>query len=93
MILLDISPSVWIVWIIIGLITGYMSFRLLIDGPPLLIGFAAALLGSVLGGWLFVHFVGGEDNDIYLSLLTSLALSGIMLWIAYILFRRRVKKE
>lgn len=76
----SLTPSVWIVWAIIGVIGGYMTGRLLPSAPTwlaLLTGIAA----SCLGGWLFTRCFGSSDSDIYLSLIASALMTAIAMWI------------
>lgn len=89
MLLLELTPSAWIVWAIIGIIGGYTCGRLLTDGPSVLVNLIVGILGSTLGGWLFVRFFGDDDRSIYISLLTSALLCAILLWILYLIFRKR----
>lgn len=81
MLLLELTPSAWIVWAIIGIIGGYSCGRLLTDGPSVLVNLIVGILGSTVGGWLFVRYFGDDDRSIYLSLITSALLCVILLWL------------
>ena len=89
MLLLELTPSAWIVWAIIGIIGGYSCGRLLTDGPSVLVNLFVGILGSTVGGWLFVRFFGDDDRSIYLSLITSALLCAILLWLLYMVFRKK----
>lgn len=89
MLLLELTPSAWIVWAIIGIIGGYSCGRLLTDGPSVLVNLIVGILGSTVGGWLFVRYFGDDDRSIYLSLITSALLCAILLWLLYMVFRKK----
>lgn len=83
-----LTPSVWIVWAIIGVIGGYMTGRLLPYGAPTWLTLIIGVAASCLGGWIFTRYFGDTDTDIYLSLVSSALLTAIAMWITYSVARR-----
>lgn len=90
MIIASLSPSVWIVWIIIGIIGGYMTGQMLPSGAPTWLTLIVGIAAACTGGWLFTHFFGGDDTRIYLSLVISALFTAIAMWITHIIVRHRM---
>lgn len=82
---LAITTTTWIVWAVIGIIAGYMTGRLIGGGRRTALNVIVGIVGAVLGGWLFVASVGDSENNQIISLLTSLFVSGVFLWILTII--------
>lgn len=82
-----LTPSVWIVWVVIGITAGFMTGRLIPDGAPLWLTVVAGIAAACVGGWLFTRIFGCSDTDFYLSLVSSALLSGIVLWIVTVVAR------
>lgn len=76
-----VSVTTWIVWIVIGIIAGYMTGRLINDGRRTALNVIVAIAGALLGGWACVYFLGNSENMQILSLVTALAVAGLFLWI------------
>lgn len=94
MILSAIQLSTWLVWGLIGIIGGYMSGRLLgSGGSSTVVNVLVGIAGAVLGGWLFVLLFGGSENDLYLSLVASVILCGVFLWLVNSVARSKNGKE
>lgn len=76
-----ITFTIWLVWVIIGIIAGYMTGRLINQGTNTVLNVIVAIAGSLLGGWACIKFLGDSENMQILSLVTSLIVSGIFLWV------------
>lgn len=76
---MQITPSIWTVWIIIGVIAGYMTGRLLSRNLGTMLSVAIGIGGSLLGGWLTTQWLGTDDRDIYISMIVAAAGSAILL--------------
>lgn len=81
MIASSITLTTWLVWAVIGIVAGYMTGRLINDGRFTSLNVTIGVIGALIGGWLFVHFMGASENMQILSLVTALIASGIFLWI------------
>lgn len=81
MIPLAITITTWIVWAIIGIIAGYMTGRLIGRARLTPLYVIIGIIGAILGGWAFVTLIGDSEDQQIISLLTSLLISGIFLWI------------
>lgn len=91
--LLILTPSVWIVWSVIGIIAGYMSWRLLEPVTTMLVDMPVGIVSALASGWAYTRVAGSDDTDIYVSLLVSAAVSGIVLWLLYLVRRRRIHSD
>ena len=91
--LLLFTPSVWIVWSVIGIIAGYMSWRLLEPVTTMLVDMPVGIVSALASGWAYTRVAGSDDTDIYVSLLVSAAVSGIVLWLLYLVRRRRIHSD
>jgi uncharacterized membrane protein YeaQ/YmgE (transglycosylase-associated protein family) len=57
---LNLSPGGWFVWIIVGLVAGFLASRFVRGGGYGLIGdVIVGLIGAVIGGFLIGFFVQG----------------------------------
>ena len=57
---LNLSPGGWLVWIIVGLVAGFLASRFVKGGGYGLIGdVIVGLIGAVIGGFLIGFFVQG----------------------------------
>jgi uncharacterized membrane protein YeaQ/YmgE (transglycosylase-associated protein family) len=57
---LNLSPGGWVVWIIVGLVAGFLASRFVKGGGYGLIGdVIVGLIGAVIGGFLIGFFVQG----------------------------------
>ena len=82
-----LTPSVWIVWVVIGITAGFMTGRLLPERAPLWVTIVVGIAAACVGGWIFTRIFGCSDTDFYLSLVSSALLSGIALWITAVVGR------
>ena len=58
---LNLSPGGWLVWIIVGLVAGFLASRLMKRGGYGLFGdLIVGLIGAVIGGFLVGFFVQGS---------------------------------
>lgn len=88
MITAAIGATDWLVWALIGVIGGYMAGRLLTSGGMALalrviIGIAAA----IGGGYAFLMWFGENDYGQTISLVGSVVVCGIVLWLISLIFR------
>lgn len=57
---LNLSPGGWLVWIIVGLIAGYLASHFVKGGGSGLVGdLVVGLVGAVIGGFVLGFFVQG----------------------------------
>lgn len=80
MITLAVSLTTWLVWAIVGIVAGYMTGRLVARGSAALY-VIIGIIGAVAGGWAFTAACGDSDDQQIISLITSLAASGVLLWV------------
>ena len=78
-----ITFTVWLAWGLIGLIIGYMVARLVKPSGKMWTNLFVGILAAIGGGWAFVYLFGASDKMIYVSLLVSMLISGLFLWILY----------
>jgi uncharacterized membrane protein YeaQ/YmgE (transglycosylase-associated protein family) len=81
--------SMFWVWVIVGIIAGYLAKRVMREGPQGLVGdLVVGVIGALLGGWIlnsFVHAAAGFNIG---SILVGLVGAVVFLWG----FRRLSKK-
>src|ERR1700737_2136729 len=79
---LTLSPGGWLVWIIVGLVAGFLASRLVKGGGYGLIGdLIVGLVGAVIGGFLvgfFVHTTVGLFGSIVVAFIGAVILLFIM---------------
>ncbi len=75
------AMTLWIVWAVIGVIGGYMGAKLLLPHRGILPPVFVSVIGSLLGGWLYVTLFGMTDQNGYVSLITSMILCALFLWV------------
>lgn len=73
--------TLWIVWGVIGIIGGYMGARLLQPDRNMAVPLICSIAGALLGGWAYVAIFGMTEQNGYLSLITSMILCALCLWI------------
>ncbi len=74
-----------LVWIILGLIVGFLASRLMGSGGYGLIGdIVVGILGSVVGGWLATRLLGIDVTGLNL---TSVAIGVVGAVILIVIFR------
>jgi uncharacterized membrane protein YeaQ/YmgE (transglycosylase-associated protein family) len=57
---LTLSPGSWLVWIVVGLVAGFLASRMVKGGGYGLVGdLVVGLIGAVIGGFLLGFFVQG----------------------------------
>ena len=75
---LILSPGGWLVWIIVGLVAGFLASRFVKGGGYGLIGdLIVGLLGAVIGGFLvgfFVHTAVGLFGSIVVAFIGAVIL-------------------
>jgi uncharacterized membrane protein YeaQ/YmgE (transglycosylase-associated protein family) len=75
---LTLSPGGWLVWIIVGLVAGFLASRFVKGGGYGLIGdLVVGLLGAVIGGFLvgfFVHTTVGLFGSIVVAFIGAVIL-------------------
>ena len=75
---LTLSPGGWLVWIIVGLVAGFLASRLVKGGGYGLIGdLIVGLVGAVIGGFLvgfFVHTTVGLFGSIVVAFIGAVIL-------------------
>ena len=75
---LTLSPGGWLVWIIVGLVAGFLASRLVKGGGYGLIGdLIVGLVGAVIGGFLvgfFVHTTVGLFGSIVVAFIGAVVL-------------------
>lgn len=79
----------WIVWVLIGLIAGWVAARLTASRQGLITNLIVGLIGSVIGGWI----VGGlgvayDETRFWPSLGVSIVGAIILLVILNLVFNR-----
>lgn len=94
MILLSIGAATWLVWVLIGIIGGYMCGKLLTSGG--LSVFLNMILGigsAVGGGYAFMMWFGENNYGQTISLIGAVVACGIVLWILNTIFPKRQSDE
>jgi uncharacterized membrane protein YeaQ/YmgE (transglycosylase-associated protein family) len=75
---LTLSPGGWLVWIIVGLVAGFLASQFVKGGGYGLIGdLVVGLLGAVIGGFLvgfFVHTTVGLLGSIVVAFIGAVIL-------------------
>ena len=87
------ANMLWFVWGLIGLIGGYMGGRLLLSEGKVLVSVLVGVAGSLLGGWLFVVSMGMSEQNGYLSMITSMIMCALVLWIYCSLADNKPRQE
>lgn len=72
----------WIVWAIVGIVGGYMAGRLLRPDLSSALYMVVGIAGAILGGWCYTLVFGTTDQDVYVSLLSSVVVCALFLWVA-----------
>lgn len=76
--------EVWLVWVIIGIVAGYMTSKLLLDGSYLWAQCLVGVIGAIVGGWTFLSLLNVSPEAFtkwaYVSLLVSGVGAAILLW-------------
>lgn len=72
----------WIVWTIIGIVGGYMAGRLLRPDLSAALYLVVGIAGAILGGWCYTLVFGTTDQDVYVSMLSSVVVCALFLWVA-----------
>lgn len=88
-----ISLVTWLVWALIGIIAGFMSARLLLDGCKSVVCCLAGIAGALVGGWTFMTLVDPAPGPAFekmetVSLVISLVGSAVVLWPTVYLLKR-----
>jgi uncharacterized membrane protein YeaQ/YmgE (transglycosylase-associated protein family) len=82
----------FIVWIVLGLIAGFIASKLVNNsGEGLLLDIVLGIVGAVVGGWLFNQFgmPGVSGLNLY-SVLVSVVGAALFLIIYHAITKRRV---
>jgi uncharacterized membrane protein YeaQ/YmgE (transglycosylase-associated protein family) len=83
---LTLSPGGWLVWIIVGLVAGFLASQFVKGGGYGLIGdLIVGLLGAVIGGFLvgfFVHTTVGLFGSIVVAFIGAVILLFILRQVA-----------
>lgn len=92
-----ISFEVWLVWAIIGIVGGYMTSKLLLDGTHLWVQCLVGVLGSMLAGWTFLSLLNVDPEAFakwtYVSLLVAGAGAALLLWPVVVWLKTRSEDE
>ncbi|MCH5319858.1 MAG: GlsB/YeaQ/YmgE family stress response membrane protein [Paramuribaculum sp.] len=89
-----IDFSNWIVWGAIGIIGGYMTGRLLRSGGlSTFWNVIFGIIGAVGGGYAFVIWFGENYYGQTISLLGSVAVCAIVLWLLNLIFPKKKNEE
>ncbi|MCC8070180.1 MAG: GlsB/YeaQ/YmgE family stress response membrane protein [Bacteroidales bacterium] len=90
MILASIGISTWLVWGLIGVIGGYMAGRLIGSGQSMVVlNVVVGIIGAVIGGWVTISYFGQNDQGQTLSLVGSVIICGLLLWVLNIFVKGR----
>lgn len=89
-VLQEVGTGTLFVWALIGLIGGYMTGRMRMRGTGyIVISVIVGIIAAVVGGWIYVSLFGGDEQNEYISLIASVAVCCIGLWIFSICTRRK----
>lgn len=88
MILAEIGTTNWLVWGLIGIIGGYMAGRLLTGGGGAMwVRIIVGIIAALAGGYAFMAWFGNNDYGQTISLVGSVAVCAIVLWLVSIIFK------
>ncbi|MDE5704706.1 hypothetical protein [Muribaculum sp.] len=88
------GASLWIAWALIGIIGGFMVGKLIPRIRNLTLALCVSICGAMLGGYLFLVFLGnGSTNTEVLSLVSSAVVCALFLWALTIASPRRNDDE
>lgn len=74
------GASLWVVWIVIGIIGGFMTGKLVSGIHSVFLSVCVGICGAVLGGCLFVLIFGFTERMESLSLAVSALVCAAFLW-------------
>lgn len=84
------GASLWIAWALIGLIGGFMVGKLIPRIRNLTLALCVSICGALLGGYLFLVFLGTDSiNTEVLSLVSSAVVCALFLWVFTLASPRR----
>ena len=90
MVVCAIGASTWLVWVLIGIVAGYMSGRLLDNrGIPVGAAIAVGVLAAIGGGYAFIQWFGENNYGQTISLIGAVAITAVVLWCMYFIFGQR----
>ncbi len=85
-----IGASTYLVWALIGLIGGDMNGRMRqLGGGYTFISVVVGIVAAMAGGWLYIVLFGPGGQNPYISLISSVAVCAIGLWILSLTGRKR----
>lgn len=88
MTLADIGTTNWLVWGLIGIIGGYMAGRLLTGGGVAMwVRIIVGIIAALAGGYAFMAWFGSNDYGQTISLVGSVAVCAIVLWLVGLIFK------
>ena len=87
--------SIFWVWVIVGLIAGYLAKRVLHEGPQGIYGdLVVGVIGALVGGWILNSFVHAGVTGFNIgSILVGFVGAAVFLWGLRLLSRTSVQPE
>ncbi|MCM1484120.1 MAG: hypothetical protein NC043_07270 [Muribaculaceae bacterium] len=86
----QVGISTVLVWALIGLIGGYMTGRMRQRGAGYtVLAVVVGIVAAVAGGWIYIALFGAGGQNPYISLIISVAVCAIGLWLFSFMSRRR----
>ena len=81
----------FITWIVLGLIAGFIASKIVNkQGSGLLLDILLGMIGSVVGGWLFILFGGSGTTGVNLHSIIVAVIGAIAVLVVYHAIRRTV---
>lgn len=87
--------SIFWVWVIVGIIAGYLAKRVMHEGPHGILGdLVVGVIGALVGGWILNYFVHAAVTGFNIgSILVGFVGAAVFLWGFRLLSRRSVQPE
>ena len=79
----------WLLWIVIGIVAGFISEKIMRSNQGLLMNLIMGLLGAVIGGFLFINVLHLDLGSPWINALVFATLGAVILLFLSRLLKRR----